>query len=49
MFDDINEIENAVTKILGNYDFYHQNAYDCYKHEYEFGKYFKKVTSFLKA
>ena len=49
MFDNINEIETAITKILGNYDFYHKNAYDCYKHEYEFGKYFKKVTSFLKA
>ena len=49
MFDDINEIETAVNKVLANYEFYQKNAYDCYKHEYEFGKFFKKVTSFLKA
>ena len=49
MFDNVNEIETAVNKILANYEFYQKNAYNCYKHEYEFGKFFKKVTSFLKA
>lgn len=49
MFGNTNEIETAVNKILANYEFYQKNAYDCYKHEYEFGKFFRKVTSFLKA
>jgi glycosyltransferase involved in cell wall biosynthesis len=48
MFDSLNEIQGAVEKILDNYEFYQKNAYECYKYEYEFGRFFKNVVNFIK-
>jgi glycosyltransferase involved in cell wall biosynthesis len=48
MFDDLDEIEVGINLILDNYDFYRKNAYECYKEEYEFSKYFRTVIDFIK-
>lgn len=43
-FDSINQIHNAIRKILNNYDFYKKNTKRCYMELYEFSIHFKKVT-----
>ena len=43
-FDNINQIHNAIRKILNNYDFYKKNTKRCYMELYEFSIHFKKVT-----
>jgi len=47
LFDDLNEIQSGISKILQNYSFYSRNAFKCYKEEYEFSNYFKKFLDYV--
>jgi glycosyltransferase involved in cell wall biosynthesis len=47
LFDNLEDIQSGIYKILGNYSFYSQNAYKCYREEYEFSNYFKQFTMYV--
>lgn len=47
LFDELDEIQSGISKILQNYSFYSRNALRCYNEEYEFSNYFKKFLDYV--
>lgn len=47
LIDSIEEIPNAITKILENFSWYQENAYKCFEEVYEYSKHFMNVTDYI--
>ena len=47
LIDSIDELPNAIAKILENYSFYQENAYRCFEEMYKYSKYFVGVTDYI--
>lgn len=47
LIDSIDEIPDAITKILGEYPSYQENAYKCFEEAYKYSKYFIDIMNYI--
>lgn len=47
LIQDINELSQAITRINDDYSYYHANAYEAFKNEFDYKKQINQITDFI--